>query len=102
MKLSLAFSALYTAAYAATSSYIVSVDQADVPSNFIETLKQRVHDVGGYVTHEFSLIKGFTADLEDNEISKLQGQIKQAELKSGYSVHIEKDSEVHTFARHEH
>ncbi|GCF00274.1 hypothetical protein ZYGM_000468 [Zygosaccharomyces mellis] len=88
--------------YAVTTSYVVTVEQTDVPSSFIDSLKQRVKDVGGYITHEFSLIKGFTAELDDTEVSKLQGQVKQAELTSGYFVHIEKDSEVHTFARHEH
>ncbi|GAV55585.1 hypothetical protein ZYGR_0AV02170 [Zygosaccharomyces rouxii] len=101
MKL-LAILRLIAAAYAATTSYIITVEQTDVPSSFIDSLKQRVNDVGGYITHEFSLIKGFTAELDDSEVSKLQGQVKQAELKSGYYVHIEKDSEVHTFARHEH
>ncbi|CAR29294.1 hypothetical protein ZYGR_0Z02170 [Zygosaccharomyces rouxii] len=101
MKLS-AIIGFISAVHAATTSYIITIEQTDVPSSFLDSLKEKVHDVGGYVTHEFSLIKGFTAELDDTEVSKLQGQIKQAELKSGYSVHIEKDSEVHTFARHEH
>lgn len=88
--------------YAATTSYIITVDHNDVPSSFMDTLKQKVKDVGGYVTHEFSLIQGFTAELDDSEVSKLQGQVKQAEMKSGYFVKIEKDSEVHTYAKHEH
>ncbi|AQZ16985.1 YHR138C [Zygosaccharomyces parabailii] len=97
------FLAILMAVVQATNySYIITVDPSDVQVSVVDDLKSKVKSLGGYITHEYTLIKGFSAELDDAKISGLQALIKQVELKTGCFVRVEKDSEVHTFAGHDH
>ncbi|KAH3901240.1 probable Protease B inhibitors 2 and 1 [Saccharomycodes ludwigii] len=68
-------------------SFIVTLkEHADA-----EKFKESVNKLGGSITHEFNLIKGFTVKLPDHmHINK---------LKEGHSndiANVEEDKEVHT------
>ncbi|KAF2245501.1 hypothetical protein BU26DRAFT_568080 [Trematosphaeria pertusa] len=53
----------------------------------LENAKKQVQDQGGKVTHEFSLIKGFTAEFPADKVHTLE---------SNDHVTVEADSEVKT------
>ncbi|KAK5175557.1 uncharacterized protein LTR77_000696 [Saxophila tyrrhenica] len=53
----------------------------------LEEAKKNVTDQGGKITHEFKLVKGFTADIPDDKVSTLQ---------SNEHVNYEQDSKVTT------
>ncbi|KAF1942232.1 hypothetical protein EJ02DRAFT_444188 [Clathrospora elynae] len=59
----------------------------DAPKEELDAAKKHVTDQGGKIVHEFSLIKGFTAEIPDDAISTLE---------SNEHVTVEKDSEVQT------
>lgn len=67
----------------------------------MEDVKSLVFNLGGKITHEYSLIKGFTMDVSDDVLPHLKQQLQEAERRFGYKVYLEKDSEVHAFAKHE-
>ncbi|CAI4039513.1 hypothetical protein SMKI_08G1810 [Saccharomyces mikatae IFO 1815] len=87
------------------SSYIVTFPKTDdVATNqnsIIEDVKKYVVDMGGKITHEYSLIKGFTADLPDNDkvLGNLKDHLEDIENKFGTKCNLEKDSEVHALNR---
>ncbi|KAF9693223.1 hypothetical protein N0V95_008512 [Ascochyta clinopodiicola] len=53
----------------------------------LQNAKKEVESKGGKITHEFSLIKGFTAELPDDLVSTFESNDK---------ITVEKDSEVTT------
>ncbi|KAJ9666896.1 hypothetical protein H2201_003030 [Coniosporium apollinis] len=53
----------------------------------LEKLKKQIQDQGGKITHEFKLIKGFTAEVPDDAISTLQ---------DNQHLNVEPDQEVRT------
>ncbi|KAF2127605.1 hypothetical protein P153DRAFT_52284 [Dothidotthia symphoricarpi CBS 119687] len=59
----------------------------DAPHEELDKAKQHVKDQGGKIVHEFTLIKGFTAEIPDDAVSTLS---------SNKHVTVEKDSEVKT------
>lgn len=92
---------LIAAVHAATYSYIVTVNPIDVPASVVDELKSMVTSIGGRITHEYTLIKGFSLNLDGANVSRLQALIKQVESNTGCFVRVEKDTEVHTFAGHD-
>ncbi|CAI4063949.1 uncharacterized protein SKDI_08G1840 [Saccharomyces kudriavzevii IFO 1802] len=87
------------------SSYIVTFPKPDTiatdQDSIIEDVKKFVIDVGGTITHEYSLIKGFTVDLPDSEqvLDSLKEKLDYIEDKFGTKCNLEKDSEVHALNR---
>ncbi|KAF1836422.1 hypothetical protein BDW02DRAFT_566999 [Decorospora gaudefroyi] len=59
----------------------------DAPKEELEAAKKHVTDQGGKIVHEFTLIKGFTAEIPDDAVSTLESNDK---------ITVEKDAEVHT------
>jgi hypothetical protein len=59
----------------------------DASHEKLQEAKDQVTDKGGKITHEFSLVKGFTAELPDDLVSTFE---------SSEHVTVEKDSEVKT------
>ncbi|KAK3721721.1 hypothetical protein LTR37_002886 [Vermiconidia calcicola] len=53
----------------------------------LEAAKKQVTDQGGKITHEFKLIKGFTADMPDDKVSTMQ---------SNEHINVEADGKVTT------
>ncbi|EGW35450.1 uncharacterized protein SPAPADRAFT_58684 [Spathaspora passalidarum NRRL Y-27907] len=66
-------------------SYIITLkeDVSDVDFNSVKSL---IGDLGGEITNEFTLIKGFAA--------KLPGEVS-ALTKDDRILHVEEDKEVH-------
>ncbi|CAI4053427.1 hypothetical protein SUVZ_15G2940 [Saccharomyces uvarum] len=87
------------------SSYIVTFPKSDTDlaeeNNVIEDVKKFVVGIGGKITHEYSLIKGFTVDLPDNGqvLDSLKERLSYVENKFGTKCNLEKDSEVHALNR---
>ncbi|CAI1731451.1 hypothetical protein SEUBUCD646_0O03040 [Saccharomyces eubayanus] len=87
------------------SSYIVTFPKSDTvleeENNIIEDVKKYVVEIGGKITHEYSLIKGFTVDLPDNSqvLDSLTERLSYIENKFGAKCNLEKDSEVHALNR---
>ncbi|KAH7128695.1 hypothetical protein B0J11DRAFT_578874 [Dendryphion nanum] len=59
----------------------------DTDAKHIEEAKKSVTDKGGKILHEFSLIKGFTAEFPEDHFETLS---------SNDNITVEKDSEVRT------
>ncbi|KAG9195424.1 hypothetical protein G6011_00545 [Alternaria panax] len=59
----------------------------DAPKEELDAAKKHVTDQGGKIVNEFTLIKGFTAEIPDDAVSTLE---------SNEHVTVEKDSEVRT------
>ncbi|EJS43374.1 YHR138C [Saccharomyces arboricola H-6] len=97
---------IFTMAQASSlSSYIVTFPKTDnvatEQDNIIEDVKKYVVDIGGKITHEYSLIKGFTVDLPDNDevLDSLKERLNYIENEFGTKFNLEKDSEVHALNR---
>ncbi|EMD85920.1 hypothetical protein COCC4DRAFT_146657, partial [Bipolaris maydis ATCC 48331] len=59
----------------------------DAPKEELDAAKKKVTDQGGKIINEFTLIKGFTAEIPDDVVST---------LKSSEHVTVETDAEVRT------
>ncbi|CAI4512825.1 ASN_HP2_G0023790.mRNA.1.CDS.1 [Saccharomyces cerevisiae] len=87
------------------SSYIVTFPKTDNmatdQNSIIEDVKKYVVDIGGKITHEYSLIKGFTVDLPDSDqiLDGLKERLSYIESEYGAKCNLEKDSEVHALNR---
>lgn len=57
--------------------------------------------MGGKITHEYSLIKGFTMDASDEALSHIKEKLLEVEDRFGYKVYLEQDAQVHAFKDHE-
>ncbi|KAH6629407.1 hypothetical protein C7974DRAFT_413209 [Boeremia exigua] len=68
------------------TQYNVTLKPEASPEDF-EQAKKDVEAKGGKITHEFKLIKGFTAELPDDLVSTFESNDK---------ITVEKDSEVTT------
>lgn len=66
----------------------------------LSKFKELVKEAGGSITHEYSLIKGFSMqlpfDFTDGVIKKLNAAADEL----GNNFHLERDSEVHVFSGH--
>ncbi|KAF2684037.1 hypothetical protein K458DRAFT_418355 [Lentithecium fluviatile CBS 122367] len=59
----------------------------DAPKDAIESAKKQVEEQGGKVTHEFSLMPGFTAEFPEDKVHSLA---------TNDHITVEADSEVRT------
>ncbi|MCJ1292936.1 hypothetical protein MMC34_004489 [Xylographa carneopallida] len=59
----------------------------DAPPEELAKAKETAKSQGGEITHEFSLIKGFTVNYPDDKMSTLE---------SNEHIHVEQDGEVKT------
>ncbi|KAL1795748.1 hypothetical protein ACET3X_005972 [Alternaria dauci] len=57
----------------------------DAPKEQLDAAKKHVTDQGGKIVNEFTLIKGFTAEIPDDAVSTLE---------SNEHVTVEKDAEI--------
>ncbi|EFQ96318.1 hypothetical protein P3342_005877 [Pyrenophora teres f. teres] len=57
----------------------------DAPKEELEAAKKHVTDQGGKIVNEFTLIKGFTAEIPDDAVTTLE---------SNEHVTVEKDAEI--------
>ncbi|KAE8145578.1 hypothetical protein BDV25DRAFT_164362 [Aspergillus avenaceus] len=67
---------------------IVVTYPKDTPSSVLEDAKNSVINAGGRITHEYQLIKGFSADAPESAVQQISAQSAQ------YSPTIEKDMSV--------
>ncbi|CAL5868139.1 uncharacterized protein PFLUO_LOCUS2363 [Penicillium psychrofluorescens] len=59
----------------------------DSPPEELERAKQDVQKKGGAIKHEYSLIKGFTAEFPEDHVGTLE---------SDEHIHVEQDGEAKT------
>lgn len=87
-----------------TSSYILTIDENGqvIESTFLDDIKLLVDKLGGEITHEYMLIKGFTLDLSDDMVPTLQEKLQEIKDKFNCHIFLEKDSEVHAYSAHEY
>ncbi|KAI1539843.1 peptidase inhibitor i9 protein [Pyrenophora tritici-repentis] len=57
----------------------------DAPQEQLDAAKKHVTDQGGKIVNEFTLIKGFTAEIPDDAVTTLE---------SNEHVTVEKDAEI--------
>ncbi|KAL6708033.1 hypothetical protein ACN47E_003467 [Coniothyrium glycines] len=57
----------------------------DADKSELEAAKKHVTDQGGKIVNEFTLIKGFTAEIPDDAVSTLESNDK---------ITVEKDAEI--------
>lgn len=82
----------------AWKSYILTLDGDDDhrATSALEDLKSRLIEFGGSITHEYTLIKGFTIDLPEQSIPQIQNILDKAYEKYGYDCRLEPDVKVHS------
>lgn len=87
-----------------TENYIISVDTGDAnaANNVMSDLKNVITKFNGVITHEYSLINGYSAEIPENVATGLQNALNVWGDKTGYTVNFEKDQEVHALPTHEH
>ncbi|CAI0642612.1 hypotheticall protein [Colletotrichum fructicola] len=68
-------------------TYIVTCKEDATPEQF-QAAKKHAEDQGGKIGHEYSLIKGFSVEFPEDQISTLE--------KHEHVKHVEKDQEVRT------
>lgn len=87
---------------AAADRYIVTFEDSSVPATVYNKVKKYVtSSLGGTITHEYTIMKGFTVDFDKREPPKLTlAEIAQHALGGNlrYGLHVEKDAYVYTFA----
>lgn len=89
-------------ASADTLSYIVTFgDGSEIPFTALDQVKELVKELGGRITHEYSLIKGFSLEVPSSASSEIITQLDHLKEKLGCGIQIEKDSEVHAFGGHD-
>ncbi|KAK2776891.1 peptidase inhibitor i9 [Colletotrichum kahawae] len=71
----------------AMPTYIVTCKEDATPEQF-QAAKKHAEDQGGKIGHEYSLIKGFSVEFPEDQISTLE--------KHEHVKHVEKDQEVRT------
>lgn len=81
----------------------MTVDQDDglISSSILDDVKSLVYNMGGKITHEYSLIKGFTMDASDEVLPLIKAKLLEVEDRFGYKVYLEQDAQVHTFKNHD-
>ncbi|GKT45540.1 uncharacterized protein ColSpa_05721 [Colletotrichum spaethianum] len=68
-------------------TYIVTCKE-DASAEQVQAAKKHATDQGGKIGHEYSLIKGFSVEFPEDQISTLQSH--------EHIKHVEKDQEVKT------
>lgn len=83
-------------------SYILSFDETakKVPIDVWEEAKSTIGALGGKVTHEYSLIRGFSLELDDRVKEHVERVIQVMESKYGVKAHLEEDKLVHAAKEH--
>lgn len=82
-------------------SYILTLDDELASPAVLDDVKSLVYNLGARITHEYSLIRGFTLDAPDELLPLLKQRLLEIETTLGYKVHLERDSQVHTFRNHD-
>ena len=54
-----------------------------------ELLRKKIHDLGGSITSEFSLINGFIAKLEPHHVNEVKANSDVANIEEDKEVHIQ-------------
>ncbi|PYH92018.1 hypothetical protein BO71DRAFT_296251, partial [Aspergillus ellipticus CBS 707.79] len=60
------------------------------PDSVVDNAKKSIVDAGGQITHEYTLIKGFSANAPKAAIQQISTE------SAAYSPHIEEDMDVST------
>lgn len=83
-------------------SYILSFDESvkQVPQNVWDEAKRTIDDLGGKVTHEYSLFRGLSLELDDRMKENIDHVIDVLGDKYGVVAHLEEDKLVHTAKGH--
>ncbi|CAH2450533.1 Protease B inhibitor 2 [Komagataella phaffii CBS 7435] len=70
-------------------SFIITLKE-DATDPAIEKVKSFIKSIGGEISHEFSLIKGFSAKLPTTHVSSVEGDEAVATIEEDSEVHIQK------------
>lgn len=83
-------------------SYILSFDESvkQVPAGAWNEVKQTIGDLGGRITHEYSLFRGFSLELGDDVKEHVDHVIDVLENKYGVKAHLEEDKLVQAAKGH--
>ncbi|KAF2097602.1 hypothetical protein NA57DRAFT_77855 [Rhizodiscina lignyota] len=84
----LLFALLATAAKAPKKSVLITYPK-DTPEHILDQAKEGIKKAGGYITHEYNLIKGFAADAPAKILESVQT------WGNDYHVVIEEDQIVY-------
>ncbi|SCU87181.1 LADA_0E02498g1_1 [Lachancea dasiensis] len=90
-------------AYATSTaqSYILTIDeQQPAWKAKLDDLKSLVKQAGGRITHEYSLVKGFSMELPAESSKGIVDRLESFASRLKCKLHIEQDQEVHAFGGH--
>ncbi|KAK0741762.1 hypothetical protein B0T21DRAFT_283691 [Apiosordaria backusii] len=62
----------------------------ETPDSIVDDAKKAIKDAGGIITHEYTLIKGFAAEVGGKVLETVSAWGEQ------YKVSVEENQEVHT------
>ncbi|KAM3465509.1 hypothetical protein MY5147_005496 [Beauveria neobassiana] len=66
-------------------SVIVSFDDPDTPDSVVAAARQKIIDGGGQITHDYQIIKGFSAIAPEKSLEMVQT------FGSDHSIRVEED-----------
>ncbi|EJP69274.1 uncharacterized protein CRV24_000569 [Beauveria bassiana] len=66
-------------------SVIVSFDDRDTPDSVVAAARQKIIDGGGQITHDYQIIKGFSAIAPEKSLEMVQT------FGSDHSIRVEED-----------
>ncbi|KAM3519200.1 hypothetical protein NHJ13051_007659 [Beauveria bassiana] len=66
-------------------SVIVSFDDPDTPDSVVTAARQKIIDGGGQITHDYQIIKGFSAIAPEKSLEMVQT------FGSDHSIRVEED-----------
>ncbi|KAK7515075.1 hypothetical protein IWX49DRAFT_580879 [Phyllosticta citricarpa] len=72
-------------------SVLVSYSK-DTPEKVLDEAKRAIIDAGGFITHEYKLIRGFAANAPTKILENIQS------WGSEYNALIEEDQQIHAFS----
>ncbi|SCV05239.1 LANO_0H03114g1_1 [Lachancea nothofagi CBS 11611] len=82
-------------------SYILTLDENQAAwKGKLDDLKSLIKQTGGRITHEYSLVKGFSMELPSDRSKGIVEKLESFAEKLKCKLHIEEDQEVHTFSGH--
>ncbi|KAM3512771.1 hypothetical protein MY11210_003556 [Beauveria gryllotalpidicola] len=66
-------------------SVVVSFDDPKTPDSVVAAARQKIMDEGGQITHDYQIIKGFSAIAPENSLEMVRT------LGSDHSIRVEED-----------
>ncbi|SCU96774.1 LAME_0F17392g1_1 [Lachancea meyersii CBS 8951] len=80
-------------------SYILTLEEdQEAWKGKLDDLKSLVKQTGGKITHEYSLVKGFSMEIPSSHSTDVLERLEKFAQKLKFKLNIEQDQEVHAMS----